>query len=262
VVLGGLITDQDSRTQNGIPFLEDIPYVGSLFRYRTQAVQRREILIIMTPHIIRNEADQARVLAEEARRMEWCLPDIARVHGHGLEVIGPAMRGATPTPVPGFPNPGGPIPGGFQFGPTAPWMQPTNWVPPEPPVPAPVVAPPGAPLPAPTPLPFPPPDGMGAAAPAPAAPPAGVSLPPFVPAGPYTPAGTVAPAGATAPAAPAAPAGRGFTMTLPQPPAPPAPPAPVPVPGRGFAIAEPAAPVAPPAPTTPAREGRSWINGR
>ncbi|MBN9522791.1 hypothetical protein J0H58_30445, partial [bacterium] len=205
VVLGGLITDQDSRSQNGIPFLEDIPYVGALFRYRTQAIQRREILIIMTPHIIRTEADQARVLAEEARRMEWCLPDIARVHGHGMEVIGPAMRGATPTPVPGFPNPNGPIPGGFQFGPTPPWMPPTNWLPPD--GPAPIFAPPaGAPLPAPTPLPFPAPDGMGATAPAvPATPsasptqapgglPVGVSLPPFVPAGPYTPAGTVAPA--------------------------------------------------------------------
>ncbi len=274
VVLGGLITNQDTRSQNGIPFLEDIPYVGALFRYRTHAVQRREILIILTPHIIRTEADQARLLAEEARRMEWCLPDVARVHGHGMEVIGPAMRGATPTPVPGFPTPNGPIPGGFQFGPTPPWMPPANWVPPDGPAPTFTQPAAGAPLPAPTPLPFPAPDGMGAAPAAPAVPgglpfpaqasggvPVGISLPPFVPAGPYTPAGTVAPASATAPAAPAAPPGRGFTMTMPQPPAPPVPPAPVQVPGRGYAIAEPLAPAAPaanPTPTTPAMEGRQW----
>ena len=33
IVLGGLISKQDNRDQNGIPFLEDIPYAGALFRY-------------------------------------------------------------------------------------------------------------------------------------------------------------------------------------------------------------------------------------
>ncbi|QDU23632.1 secretin N-terminal domain-containing protein [Urbifossiella limnaea] len=253
VVIGGLITNQDTRAQNGVPFLQDIPYVGSLFRYRTHNVQRREILIIMTPHIVRNEADQARILAEEARRMEWCVPDIARYHGHGLEVIGPAMKGATPQAIPGFPNPNGPIPGGFQFGPTPPWMPADNWLPPANSAPAPAT--PGAiPLPGPTPFSSAVPEVPGAVAV-----PAGVTLPPFVPAGPYTPAGTVTPAAGATSAAPAAARGASFTMAMPQPPAPPAPaspPPPVPVPGRGFAIAPPAEPA--PTPNPQATEGRSW----
>lgn len=105
IVLGGLISKQDQRLENGIPFLKDIPYVGALFRYRSHTVQRREVLIIMTPHIIRTEADQARILAEEAARMHWCTPDIGRLHGHGMEVIEPAMRGARPVPTPAG-NPG------------------------------------------------------------------------------------------------------------------------------------------------------------
>jgi general secretion pathway protein D len=274
IVLGGLITDQDTRTENGIPFFKNIPYVGALFRYRTHTVARREILIIMTPHIIFSEADNARVLAEEARRMEWCLPDLARVHGHGMEVIGPAMTGATPTPVPGFVNPGGPIPGGYQFGP--PGFPANDWVPPAggtPPGPvfvpgpggAPRPGPGGAPLPGPQPLPLPgAPDGTGAA-PLPAFQPAAfpaAAAPAFQP-GPYTQVGTIAPAAAAAAPAPAR--GPGYVMTPPPPPAPPAPPPPTPVPGRGFALTPaptPPAPTppaaAPTTPTRPATEGRPW----
>jgi type II secretion system protein D len=99
IVLGGLITKQDSRLENGLPFLKDIPYVGALFRYRQHQIQRREVLIIMTPHIVRNEADHARLLAEEAARMNWCTQDIGRLHGHGMEIIGPAMEGARVVPT-------------------------------------------------------------------------------------------------------------------------------------------------------------------
>ena len=81
-----------------------------LFRYRSQQISRREVLVIMTPHIMRSEADQARVLAEESARMNWCLPDIARIHGHGMEVMGPASQGAPVVPtgpgMPGMPGPG------------------------------------------------------------------------------------------------------------------------------------------------------------
>ncbi|HYH67494.1 MAG TPA: secretin N-terminal domain-containing protein [Urbifossiella sp.] len=248
IVLGGLITENDSRTQTGVPFLSNIPYAGALFRYRTHTMQRREILIIMTPTIMRNEVDQARILAEEVRNSSLCVPALGRVHGHGMEVIGPAMQGAVPQAIPGFPNPNGPIPGGFQFGPTPPYVPPDNWVPPV--GSGPIIVPPaGQPLHNPTPFPA----GVGAA---PAVNvPAGVSLPTFVPAGPYTPAGTVTPAsGATT----ATDRGASFTMAAPPAPAAPAPaapPPPVPVPGRGFAMPQTAAP----APTTPqAREGRSW----
>ena len=249
IVLGGLITDNDSRTQTGVPFLSNIPYAGALFRYRTHTMQRREILIIMTPTIVRNDVDQARILAEEVRNSSMCVPAVGRIHGHGMEVIGPAMQGAVPQAIPGFPNPNGPIPGGFQFGPTPPWQAPDNWVPPGGGG-GPIFVPPaGQPLPNPTPFPA----GTGAA-PA-AGVPVGVSLPPFVPAGPYTPAGTVTPASG---AAPAAGSGASFTMVAPPAPAAPvpaAPPPPVPVPGRGFAMPQPAAPAS----TTPqAREGRSW----
>ena len=113
IVLGGLITKQDNRNENGWPIFKDIPYVGALFRFRSQQIQKREVMIIMTPRIIRSEADQARILAEESAKMNWCLEDVARVHGHGMEVMGPAAHGAQVMPT----NPNVPPGGYYQPGP-------------------------------------------------------------------------------------------------------------------------------------------------
>jgi type II secretory pathway component GspD/PulD (secretin) len=115
IVLGGLINKQEARNETGIPYMKDIPYVGALFRYRTHTIARREILIIMTPHIVRSEIDQARILAEESAKMRWCLPEVLNAHSHGGEVMEPASRGARPVPVGG---PQGPnfVPGPAYFG--------------------------------------------------------------------------------------------------------------------------------------------------
>jgi type II secretion system protein D len=124
IVLGGMISKQDQRLENGYPFLKDIPYLGALFRYRQHQIQRHEVLVIMTPHIVRSEAERARILAEEAAKMHWCTPDIGKIQGHGMEVIGPAMQGARPVAVPppgsqgalpGQPNAGYYVPGPAYF---------------------------------------------------------------------------------------------------------------------------------------------------
>ncbi|MBP3959466.1 hypothetical protein J8F10_29835 [Gemmata sp. G18] len=117
IVLGGLISKLENRTETGIPYMKDIPYVGALFRYRQHTIQRREILVIMTPHIVRSEYDQARILAEESAKLKWCLPEVGAMHGHGMEVMGPASQGARPVPV-GAPQLGGqaPVPGPSYIG--------------------------------------------------------------------------------------------------------------------------------------------------
>lgn len=52
VILGGLIQEQEVETVNKIPLLGEIPYLGLLFR-RTQTSQvRREIILVVTPHIL------------------------------------------------------------------------------------------------------------------------------------------------------------------------------------------------------------------
>ncbi len=55
IVLGGLISDQEDRTQTGIPLLKDIPYVGYLFASTQKSKTRRELIVLIQPFIIDND---------------------------------------------------------------------------------------------------------------------------------------------------------------------------------------------------------------
>src|SRR5207245_4894967 len=57
------------------------PYVGSLFRFRTQTRTKTELLVILTPHIVRSQLERERILAEEARRIDWIMGDVIKTHG-------------------------------------------------------------------------------------------------------------------------------------------------------------------------------------
>jgi general secretion pathway protein D len=53
VAIAGLITDSDSWSRNGVPFLADIPILGSLFGKTSKNVNRVEQIILITPHVIK-----------------------------------------------------------------------------------------------------------------------------------------------------------------------------------------------------------------
>ncbi len=53
-VLAGLINDQDTRNSAGIPGLGDIPVVGRLFRSQKDQKDKTEIVLLLTPHLVRN----------------------------------------------------------------------------------------------------------------------------------------------------------------------------------------------------------------
>ncbi len=54
LVLGGLIDDQLNDTRSKIPFLGDIPLLGSLFRYRTNNKTKRNLMVFLHPTILRD----------------------------------------------------------------------------------------------------------------------------------------------------------------------------------------------------------------
>jgi general secretion pathway protein D len=54
IALGGLIRDNRSRGKSGVPFLQRIPLLGAAFRSTTDINRRTELLIFITPHVIRN----------------------------------------------------------------------------------------------------------------------------------------------------------------------------------------------------------------
>lgn len=81
VVIGGLIRKSVEREERKVPCLGDIPVAGHLFRYDRLTKRRSELLIILTPHVVRNQAEADQIKATEAARMNWCLSGVEKLHG-------------------------------------------------------------------------------------------------------------------------------------------------------------------------------------
>lgn len=57
VVIGGLIRNVKGRTETKVPVLGDIPVLGALFRRREDRDEKRNLVLILTPYIIRDQND-------------------------------------------------------------------------------------------------------------------------------------------------------------------------------------------------------------
>jgi general secretion pathway protein D len=75
IVLGGLIQSSDQEGRSGIPYLSRIPYVGALFRSTTKEKIRRELVVLLRPHVTvsPDETIQLREREQEYLKIE---PDL------------------------------------------------------------------------------------------------------------------------------------------------------------------------------------------
>ena len=55
ILIGGLIGSDRTISNSGIPLLKDIPYLGYLFKYESQKVEKTELLIMLTVYVIESE---------------------------------------------------------------------------------------------------------------------------------------------------------------------------------------------------------------
>lgn len=74
LALGGMIQDQTSRESTEIPLLGDIPGVGALFSNRTNSVEKKELLILITPRVVRDAGESRAVTEEYRRKMKVYMP--------------------------------------------------------------------------------------------------------------------------------------------------------------------------------------------
>ncbi|OWY69695.1 hypothetical protein B7486_20190 [cyanobacterium TDX16] len=65
VVIGGLITTTENEAESKVPLLGDIPGLGVLFRTTTRTKNRTELLIAMTPTVVRTVEDARRISREK-----------------------------------------------------------------------------------------------------------------------------------------------------------------------------------------------------
>ncbi len=111
-VLAGLISDEDRRNANKVPGLGDLPTVGRLFSSNRDTVNKTEIVLLITPRVVRNLA-RPDVAAEEfssGTRAEVggaAVDSSSEPDGAPSPPVAPAQREAAPYPSlpPGAPPP-------------------------------------------------------------------------------------------------------------------------------------------------------------
>lgn len=77
IVLGGLIKDTQTNNESGIPGLYKIPLIGKLFGQTTDELRRTELLVLITPRVVRNRVE-ARDITEEFRRKLKGIPPLEK----------------------------------------------------------------------------------------------------------------------------------------------------------------------------------------
>lgn len=75
IVLGGIIRNTTNVSQTKVPILGDLPLIGPLFRSSSHEQKQTELVVLLTPHIVRN-AEEARQLREaEEKRLSKASQD-------------------------------------------------------------------------------------------------------------------------------------------------------------------------------------------
>jgi general secretion pathway protein D len=67
IIIGGLMRDKVVDSAEKVPLLGDIPLLGVLFRSTKKTVEKQNIIIALTPHVIEGPRDLARVLESKLR---------------------------------------------------------------------------------------------------------------------------------------------------------------------------------------------------
>ena len=65
-VIGGLMSNNDNYQRQGVPWVSDIPVLGNLFSDTSSDKQKDNLLVFLTPHVVRNKTD-LRALALDQR---------------------------------------------------------------------------------------------------------------------------------------------------------------------------------------------------
>jgi type II secretory pathway component GspD/PulD (secretin) len=67
-VIGGLIATDDENTNQGVPFISDIPVIGNLFNNLSRSRQKQNLLVFLAPHVIRTRDDLQALALDERQK--------------------------------------------------------------------------------------------------------------------------------------------------------------------------------------------------
>jgi len=78
VVIGGLIRDDKVTLEKKIPLVSDIPVVGNLFKFKRDRVQKTNLLMFITPHVMGSQKDLEQITGEKKKEMEPAMEDLEK----------------------------------------------------------------------------------------------------------------------------------------------------------------------------------------
>ncbi len=104
LAIGGIITERKDRERSGIPYLMNLPIVGRFFSVTTDTTNRTELVMLITPHVVRNREEARDVTQELKDKLSAILNLItfilepkeqAITFDTGYFYPGPAVKGVT-----------------------------------------------------------------------------------------------------------------------------------------------------------------------
>lgn len=98
VVIGGLISTTTNHNRVGVPLLMDIPLLGDLFSTVDTTREKEELLLLITPHVLKNPSALSRLSARLRRQMALLKRLIAK-SGHAGQNRQPQTQRAKPAPT-------------------------------------------------------------------------------------------------------------------------------------------------------------------
>lgn len=81
VVLGGMISSSNTSIQRKVPVIGDLPFLGLPFRYNFNQNIKKELLIFLTPRVIKTDADSEYIKQVETARIHFMEQDAEEIHG-------------------------------------------------------------------------------------------------------------------------------------------------------------------------------------
>lgn len=88
IVLGGLIRENRSDSNSGVPVLRDLPVIGNAFKERNRSGRRTELLVLITPTAIKDQSGLVKTGQEMRERMKRLMDDnsfIRQLRGEYVE---------------------------------------------------------------------------------------------------------------------------------------------------------------------------------
>ena len=78
IVIGGLIRDDKTTIEKKIPFVGDLPLVGGLFRFQRDRLQKTNLLIFITPHVMGSQKDMEQITERKREEMKPALEGLEK----------------------------------------------------------------------------------------------------------------------------------------------------------------------------------------